>query len=224
MHDTAGLRCAATPNKRQRISAALLRMTAAASLAIMTLGLGATAALAYGSPLACAGRSEAAAFSRWGDSASYFRISNGGFENGTTDWALTGGASVISDNEPFRVAGARDSYSLRLTPGASAESRTICISSGEDSIRLFVRNPGVRGAVLHVDAIVRNPSNGSVGTAAFDVNGEYAPYGWSPTIQLKVPAMFNSCGTEEMTLRFTLRGVAATWAIDDVFIDPFKSW
>jgi hypothetical protein len=36
--------------------------------------------------------------------------------------------------------------------------------------------------------------------------------------------MFNSCGTEEMTLRFTLRGVAATWAIDDVFIDPFKSW
>jgi hypothetical protein len=36
--------------------------------------------------------------------------------------------------------------------------------------------------------------------------------------------MFSGNGTEELTLRFTLRGTSATWGIDDVYIDPFKSY
>jgi hypothetical protein len=30
-------------------------------------------------------------------------------------------------------------------------------------------------------------------------------------------------GTEKLTLVFSTKGAPATWGIDDVFVDPFKS-
>ena len=202
----------------------LPRVLAASAFAIVALGSGAQAALAYGTPLPCTARSEAAVFAPWGDTATYFKVSNGGFENGSTDWSLGQGAMVVSGNETYRVAGAADSHSLRLTPNSYAESRTFCVSRGEDTLRLFVNNAHVSGAILHVDAIAVNPDNGTVGYTAFDVNGDVPGSPWSPTIQLKIPNVLGGAGTEQLTLRFTLRGAQTTWYIDDVFIDPFKSW
>jgi hypothetical protein len=202
----------------------LSRMVAAAALASVALGVGAQTAVAYGTTLACAPRAGAAVLAPWGDTATYFLVSNGGFENGSTDWALAGGARVVDGNETYHVAGAGDSHSLTIPPSGSAESRAFCVSKGEDVIRLFVNNLHVSGAVLHVDAIVVNPDNGSVGTAAFDVNGDVQSAPWAPTIALRIPNMLGGSGTEQLTLRFTLRGTQTTWNIDDVFVDPFKSW
>jgi len=204
--------------------ARLPRILAASALAIVALGSGAQAALAYGTPLQCGPRSESAVFSAWGDKAIYFQVSNGGFENGSTDWSLGQGAAVVSGNETYKVAGSADSHSLKLPPNSFAESRTLCISRGEDALRLFVNNSHVSGAILHVDATVVNPDSGAVGYAAFDVNGDVPSSPWSPTMQLKIPNVLGGNGTESLTLRFTLRGVQTTWYIDDVFIDPFKSW
>jgi hypothetical protein len=203
-----------------------LRFGLALGFAIVALGAGATQALAYGTPLSCTGRSEAPVFARWGDTANYFRVSNGGFESGSTSWALTSGASVVSGNESFYVGASSDSHSLRIGPNGSAESRAMCVSQGEDTLRLFVANSRVWGSILHIDAIATNPANGWVGTAAFDVNGDAYSYGWSPTIALKIPNLFNGnpTATENLTLKFTLRGTPATWGVDDVYIDPFKSW
>jgi len=210
--------------RRRRKLAHLLRVLAAAALAVTAIGVGASAAMAYGTPLACASRSEAPVFSPWGDMATYFLISNGNFESGSANWALSGGAAVVTGNEPYRVGGASDSHSLRLPPGASAESRTLCVSVGEDGIRLFVKNPHVSGAILHVDATVQNPVTGAYGYSAFDVNGDVPSAPWAPTMRLNVPKLFGGNGTENLTIRFTLRGTPATWAVDDVYVDPFKSW
>jgi hypothetical protein len=43
-------------------------------------------------------------------------------------------------------------------------------------------------------------------------------------MQLKIPNLLGGSGTEQLTLRFTLRGTQTTWKIDDVYVDPFKSW
>lgn len=180
--------------------------------------------MAYGSPLACSGRAESAVFSRWGDSASYFRLSNGGYEAGATDWALSGGASVVSSNEPYRVGGATDAFGLRIPAGASAESRTLCVSRGEDGLRFFVNNPHVSGSILHIEAVVRNPATGQIAQTAFDVNGDAAPTGWAPTMRLGIPNLLGGSGTQELTLTFTTRGAGATWIVDDVYLDPFKSY
>lgn len=210
------------PCRRGRLAG--LQMLAAAALAAGALGVGAQTAVAFGSPVACGPRSEAAVFAPWGDNAGYFLVRNGNFENGSTDWLLTGGAAVVDGNETYKVGGASDGHSLRIPAGASAESRIICVSTGEDTIRLFVNNLHVSGAILHVDAIAQNPANGATAWTAFDVNGDVPSAAWAPTMQLKIPSQFGGNGTEALTLRFTTRGTAATWGIDDVYVDPFKSW
>ncbi len=123
----------------------------------------------------------------------------------------------------WRVRGGTDNYSLRIPYGATAESRTICVSKGEDVVRLFARNPGVRGSILHVDVIVRNPGTGAVAQTAFDVNGDAAPLGWAPTMRRGIAQQWSQTGTEELTFGFSTRGTAATWQIDDVYVDPFRS-
>jgi hypothetical protein len=85
-----------------------------------------------------------------------------------------------------------------------------------------VKNAHVAGSILHVEAIVRNPTTGQVAQTAFDVNGDAAPTGWAPTMRLGIPNLLGGTGTQELTLKFTTRGTAATWAIDDVYVDPWK--
>jgi hypothetical protein len=202
----------------------LLPVLAAAVLALTAVGAVSTPALAYGPTLACSARTEVTPFAPWGDTANYFLVPNGGFEDGSQNWALAGGAGVVAVNQTYNVAGAADSHSLLLPPGSSAESRTFCVSTGEDVVRLFVNNPHVPGSILHVDAIARNPTTGAYGWAAFDVNGDVPSESWAPTMRLAIPRMFDGTGTQELTLVFTLRGTRATWGIDDVYVDPFKSW
>ena len=213
----------AEPGTRTKLSR-FTQLIAASSLAVVVLGTGAQTALAYGTALPCSSRAEYAAFAAWGDKATYFTVSNGGFENGSTDWSLSGGAKVVAGNESYKVGGAADSHSLSIPFNGAAESRTFCVSRGEDAIRLFTTNSGVSGSVLHVDAIVTSAENGNVATAAFDVNGNPSASGWAPTIQLKIPNMLGGSGTEQLTLKFSTRGTSAKWNVDDVFVDPFKSW
>ena len=186
-------------------------------------GLTAAPASAYGTTVPCSTRSESSVFSRWSDASMYFLMPNGGFESGTTDWQLAGGASVVTGNETWKVRSTTDNYSLRIPYGATAESRTICVSKGEDVIRLFAKNPGVPGSILHVEVIVRNPVTGAVAQTAFDVNGDAAPLGWAPTMRLGIAQQWSASGNQELTFVFSTRGTAATWQIDDVYVDPFRS-
>ncbi len=220
---TSGVNEAGTLHRGGRLGT-IAQILAIGSLAIVTVGAGASTAMAATPTLACVARSEAPVFARWGDQASYFLVSNGGFENGSTDWTLSGGAKVVKGNETFLVGKASDGHSLSIPPGGAAATRPMCVSKGEDTIRLFVNNSHVSGAILHVDAVVVNPDNGAVGTTAFDVNGDVPSSSWAPTMQLKIPSLFGSSGTEQLTLSFSLRGTKATWGLDDVYVDPFKSW
>jgi hypothetical protein len=213
-------RRSSTPSLRRLAVGALGALTVTAA----SLAISAPPVAAFGTPLGCTGRVESTYFAAWGDRASYFLVSNGAFEAGSGDWSLGGGSGVSSGNEPWKVAGATHAKSLRIPAGGSAESRTLCVSRGEDSIRLFVKNARVSGSILHVEAIVRNPTTGATAQTAFDVNGDAAPLGWAPTMRLGIPNLLGGSGTQELTLVFTTRGAAATWFIDDIFVDPFKSY
>lgn len=170
----------------------------------------------------CATRTLSEPFVRWNDAGNYFLVPNGGFENGAADWTLQGGAAVVSGNETFNAAGA-GSHSLQIPPGSQAQSQTMCVTRNEDSIRLFVGNQAVNGSILHVEAEVQNPQTGQIAQTAFDVNGNAVAAGWSPTMVLGIPDLLSGNGTQNLTLIFTTRGTPATWKIDDVFVDPFKS-
>jgi hypothetical protein len=202
----------------------LVRIGISIGFAVVALTMSAAQTFAYGTPIPCSGRNEAPVFAPWGDKGSYFQVANGGFERWSASWALSGGARVVYGNEAYHVAGASDSHSLLLGPGSAAESQTLCVAEGEETLRLFVGNYHVPGSILHVDVMARNPSTGARGWAAFDVNGDVPSAFWSPTMKLGIPRMFGGNGVEELTITFSTRGASARWYVDDVYIDPFKSW
>src|SRR3712207_2754997 len=94
-----------------------------AALAAVVLAAGSAQA---GVGIACPDPT-AKVFLRWGDVANYAFAPNGGLERGGEGWTFAGPARVVAGNEPFRVHGADDRYSLALGPGASATTAPMCV-------------------------------------------------------------------------------------------------
>jgi hypothetical protein len=155
-------------------------------------------------------------FLPWLDVAWYVPAPGGGFEGGTGDWALTGGAAIVDGNEPF-LAGGR---SLALPGGASATSAPMCIGVEHPTLRLFARNTGAPDSALAVSVVFSDPFGvrrslpvGVVGAGA----------NWAPTPI--VPVLVNLLaltGSRQVSFRFTALGDGGEWTIDDVYVDPYK--
>jgi hypothetical protein len=171
----------------------------------------------------CAARPTSTAFAMFGDTRSYFLMPGGEFESGAPGWTVVG-SSVVAGNESWFVNAKTDTHSLAIPTAASAISPTVCVAMGENTIRLFVKNSGVAGSVLHVQAFVQNPLTGLVLSTGADISGSAGATGWSPSSPILIPNLLGGVlGTQNLTLVFTNTGKPATWNIDDVFVDPFKS-
>ncbi len=211
---------------RPRPTTRLQRVVITATLVATALGAGlATAAPPAGADdttVACAPRVSRAVFAPWLDPAQYFAAVNGGFEQGTDAWTVQGAAGPVAGNEPFHVGGSDDATSLALGPGASASSRSACLSLLEPTLRMFVRTPAVPGARLTITATVRNPATGLSLTTSWVVVAGLTPPGWAPTPEIVVPNLLGGVLDQDLTVRVAPGGVPATWQIDDVYVDPFK--
>jgi hypothetical protein len=162
------------------------------------------------------------AFAGYGDSANYASLFNGGFESGSTGWYTSGGAKVVSGNEPAYISGdAGDSHSLLLPSGSSAYSSTVCFAFGDWHLRFFAKNVGSASGDLRVQVIV--PSLLGVLTildgGTVSGNGTWTP---SPRLQLALCNVTSLLGTRAVAFRFTPVGYGAAYQIDDVYLDPWK--
>lgn len=194
-------------------------------IALVVLGAAtAEAAPSSSSPgvLGCGGAAEQP-FVRWGDHMSYVLVPNGGLEQGSRGWKLSGGARVVDGNEPFYVRSAGDRSSLLLPPGSSATTPATCVALLDPTLRYFSQRAGGRGA-LEVEVVYR----GLLGlTYAHEVlldgrgGDEWAPS--SPSLFLaNVTGLLALNGTTaQVSFRFTPRGTS-TWRVDDVYVDPLK--
>jgi len=160
-------------------------------------------------------------FAPWGDSSYYARLFNGNFESGSTGWSLSGGARIVSGNEPFFVGDADDSHSLLLPSGSSAYSGTVCFALSDWHLRLFAKNVGSSGGRLHVQVIV--PS--LLGILSV-LDGGNVPSGstWqpSPRLALLLSNVTSLLGTKAVAFKFTPVGAGAAFQVDDVYLDPWK--
>ena len=161
-------------------------------------------------------------FAPWNDSSFYASLFNGGFESGSLGWGLSGGARVVSGNEPFYVESSHDSHSLLLPQGSSATSGTVCFATGDWHLRLFAKNVGSRTGSLHVQVVVPSLLGGLLavldgGTISGD--GVWAP---SPRLELLLCNVTGLLGTKAVAFRFTASGQGAAFQIDDVYLDPWK--
>jgi hypothetical protein len=157
-------------------------------------------------------------FAPWGDWSGYYFAPNGGFENGSTGWSLSGGAAVVTqNNEPWFLAGF-GSRALQIPTGGSA-SINVCYGLTYPAVRFFVAGQGGT-AKVHV----RVSSRSLLGLVSVLDGGTFtADQGWhpSPKMSTLLSAVASLLGTKTMTLQFTVE--SGTAQIDDLFVDPFLS-
>jgi hypothetical protein len=193
-------------------------------LAIAALGLFATgsasAGLLFTAPASECNPETTQAFEDWGDTALYRLVPGGTFESGVASWSLSGGAKVVSGNEPFGVVpGTR---SLLLPAGATATSPTMCFGFGDWHTRFFVRNTGSTSARLEVDIISKN----LLGIVSVLDGGVVRADGtWDPSPE--VSALLTNVGgllgtTKAVSFRLKASGTGAQFQVDNVFLDPLR--
>jgi hypothetical protein len=186
-----------------------------ASLTMTSTAKAATHSASYCDP------SSTQAFSRWGDSSSYARLFNGDFENGSTGWVLSHGASVVSGNEPYYINGrTSDTHSLRLPAGSSAYSGTVCFALGDWHLRFMAKRLSSSGS-LRVQVIVPSILGllSILDGGTVSGNGSWAP---SPRLALLLSNVTSLLGTNAVAFRFTPVGSNASFQIDDVYLDPWR--
>jgi hypothetical protein len=160
-------------------------------------------------------------FAPWNDSAWYALVPGGSFEAGTPSWALSGGAKVIAGNETFYVRSRSDSRSLYLPSGSSALSPTVCFGLGDWHARFFVRNAGSKGSIK-VDIVVKSLL-GSV-LSLLDGGSVSADGTWAPStrVRLTLTNLSSLLGVRAVAFRFRASG--GPFQVDNVYLDPWKSW
>jgi hypothetical protein len=161
-------------------------------------------------------------FARWGDLNNYLLVPGGSFESGAPAWTLSGGAAVKAGNETFYVGSKADSRSLSLPSGSTALSPTVCFGLGDWHSRFFVRNAGTGQGSLKVDVVTKSLVGGLVSIldgGTVSASGTWAP---SPRIGLTLTNLCSLLGVKAVAFRF--RAVGGAFQVDDVYLDPWKSF
>jgi hypothetical protein len=195
------------------------RHTATAAIMVITVMSALALGAARGSAglFTCPGVTYTQPFTAWGDASSYFLIPGGSFE-GANSWSLSGGAQVVSGNEPFYLNSATDSHSLLLPPGSSATTPAMCLAALSPQMRLVGK--GANGSPVHVDVyasgvlgLIKLPVSANV-----DLSSAWAPS--SPvTLLLQNVLALTNLGRTSVYFRFSPIG-SATVQLDDVYVDP----
>jgi hypothetical protein len=153
-------------------------------------------------------------FKPWGDSHYYVLVPGGSFEQGTAGWKLSGGAKVVSGNEPFYVHSSADKYSLYLPAGATVTTPPMCFAAGDWHVRFFSTGSAtirVKVTVKSLLGLLTVLDGGSVSSS-----GVWRP---SPEVGLLLTNVTGILSTDSISLRFT---AGSAVRIDDIYLDPFK--
>jgi hypothetical protein len=193
----------------QRKSTGLAAIAATIAAVVGTTTAGAATASS------CPTRTLKQAFSSFGDTSQYFFAPNGGFESGLTGWTYGGGAAVVSGNETSYLNAKTDTKSVSLKAGAWVKTQAICTNPNDQTIRLMVK--GTSGQ-LKVDAYVL--SGGNIRTWSTQVDAKSGT-SWRPSQVIQFALGNQYLG--DTTIQLTFTAISATWQIDDLYIDPFKT-
>jgi hypothetical protein len=189
---------------------------AAVLLAVVPL---AVAGPADAATVDCTTRSTAKTFTKWGDNNNYFLVPDGTFEAGARSWTLAGAGTVQLNNPHKTIASAANIRSLRISPYGRGTMPSMCVASDEDSLRFHYRAPGIPYSTLRVQ--IRVTSGVNVATSETTLDGW--SYGWQVSPRIMLPDIRDVDGRQTIEVTFSATGVAATWYLDDVQIDPWRS-
>jgi hypothetical protein len=138
-------------------------------------------------------------FAQWDDHADYFLAPDGSFSSGGAGWALDG-SDVVPGDDPF----------LHLRAGGAATSPAVCVTVDDPTMRFFAQGTGA----LWVDVLY---TDGDGIERLQRIGVLRGPGEWAPSEIL--PIVVN---TYEMTVAFRFTARRGDWAIDDVYVDPYR--
>jgi hypothetical protein len=171
---------------------------------------------------ACQSTPTTKAFQAFGDPNDYSLVPNGGFEFGAGGWSLLR-AGVTSGNEPWSVRGANDSRSLAIDAGGTAVSPTVCIDLSRPTYRFFARRTSGSWGVLNLRVRWQDSSGRTNDTtiAALD-SSSGTSWRVSPAYNIaSLLGLWNADQDASVQLVFDPENYGGSWAIDDVYVDPY---
>ena len=159
-------------------------------------------------------------FGRFGDSSNYVLVPGGSFESGTSGWQLNG-ASVVSGNEPYYVHGSKDKYSLKIAAGGSATTPPMCFAPGDWHLRFFAQSSSSSLSSMHVNVRVKSLLGvlSVLDGGTVSDNGTWSP---SPRLALLLTNLTSIVCVDSVSFEF-VPSDRASWRIDDVYLDPWKT-
>ncbi len=209
--------------RRLKVCTAAMLAVAGLTIALVAPGQAQAGLLFTGSGSSC-DPVPSQAFLPWGDESHYSLVGGGTFEKGETPWDLSGGAAIVSGNEPWRVERDNGTRSLRIPAGGSALSPTACFTFGDWHFRFFVRNTGAATGTLRAEVVVRNLTGL---LSVLDGGVVKADGSWDPSPRVGA-LLSNVCGllptTKAVAIRLRAVGAGASFQVDDVYLDPWKSF
>lgn len=205
------------------VSSPSLRLVAALGAAFALIGADrADAGVLAASATDCDAQVLEQPFVPWADPADYTLLQDGSFGAGAHAWELSSGASVVAENEPFRVHGDHRAASVRLEPDSSATSPALCVGIEHPTLRFFARNDGPVTGTLQVEALFED-ALGNVQSVDLGLVSGHST--WAPTLPLPVVANLLPLLPDERTpvaFRFSVPQSSGAWLIDDVYVDPYS--
>jgi hypothetical protein len=161
-------------------------------------------------------------FAPLNDLALYTPVNNAGVEAGATSWTLSGGATVVTGNEPWQIGGATDSHALDLPAGSAAVTAPICIDQTYPYFRTFALNTGSAKRSLEIDVLYFDTKGKLLSTKPYSYEDGSAAWQPTPTIAIEVFDKKATVDAAPVTFRFTPKGKDAHFRIDDVYVDPYS--
>lgn len=206
---------------RQALSLAALLAVLASTAA--TLGTAKTASAA-----GCGYPAMSQVFLPWADVNNYFMAPGANFEKGLGGWSASGGASVVTGNEPHNVGGT-GSHSLALpTTSATATTPVFCVSVDAPTFRVLVKNNGNLGMydgqlVVYLNFQNTNGTWQQVKIAAVKMSNT----NWNLTLPISfiqyISTPLAQNGYANVSFTFHPNDNHGNWQIDDMYVDPCKS-
>ncbi len=152
-------------------------------------------------------------FESVGDLSNYTLVQGGSFEAGAPGWSLRGAA--------VSAGGASGSRSLTITPNGSAVSPPVCVSAATPSFRFVERRASGTWAQMNVNVLWTDAQGVAHSTTAGSVSG-MTSWTASPVMLLGAMLPLQSGSTLSVRLQFLPAQYGGSWAIDDVYVDPYS--
>ena len=155
-------------------------------------------------------------FAQFGDYRSYTFGANGGLENGSSGWSLSGPARVVGGNESYYVHSRYDKSSLAVSAGSVVYTPKLCMGTTSTWLRFFARSTD--NGTVRVQVVLRNLLGNVLAVVQISDVSPGADWQPGPSI-LNLDSLLGLLGVSSIQLKFT--ALDGTVQIDDVYVDPW---